>query len=335
MSLIQGRPLVSEWGVLPRRLWQQVISHEQMAALWRGTGTRGRAEMLSLALTPFPCLAFNFFICEMERHWTRKSSRYFQMLTCTTSRCPSRSFYKRLFSTRSPKPPVSECVFVHSSPCRSGKREQQLCHFLHLEHGGRPWALGDSFLIPQMEDTFLTSWGYAGINRWFTENQTQVLTPRGAKKHWFSTPNNGSSLPTVCFLWLTSGPVMCTPCPGHTSGQWGQDHDAERQEKDNARSDFCRAPAWAEHSGHVELCLKAGFVQEPCQERLFILILQRDMTCPRPQCCKEPGPYLKPFLSVPKAQTGSSYNTPGHSEHAQLPKLLPTLGFWGNLRQRR
>ena len=47
--------------------------------------------MLSLALTLSPCLAFNFFIYEMERDWARKSSRYFQMLTCTVSRHPSRS----------------------------------------------------------------------------------------------------------------------------------------------------------------------------------------------------------------------------------------------------
>lgn len=29
--------------------------------------------------------------------------------------------------------------------------------------------------------------------------------------------------------------------------------------------------------------LKAGSAQQPYQERLFILILQRDTTCPRPQ----------------------------------------------------
>ena len=90
----------------------------------------------------------------------------------------------------------------------------------------------------------------------------------------------------------------------------------ERQEKDNAHRDLCGAPAWAGHGRHVEPCLKAGSAQQPYQERLFILTLQRDTTCPRPQHCKEPGLYLKPFLSVPKAQTGSSCNTPGHSEHA-------------------
>ena len=67
---------------------------------------------------------------------------------------------------------------------------------------------------------------------------------------------------------------MCTPCPGHTSGQWGQDHDVERQEKDNAHRDLCGAPAWAGHGRHVEPCLKAGSAQQPYQERLFILTLQ-------------------------------------------------------------
>lgn len=40
---------------------------------------------------------------------------------------------------------------------------------------------------------------------------------------------------------------MCTPCPGHTSGQWGQDHDVERQEKDNAQRPLwspCLGWAW-------------------------------------------------------------------------------------------
>lgn len=102
--------------------------------------------MLSLALTPSPCLAFNLFIYEMERDWARKSSRYFQMLTCTVSRHPSRSLFERPFSTRSLKPPTANVFLCTALHARLGTGNNSSATFCTVEG---PELSETAFLFPK------------------------------------------------------------------------------------------------------------------------------------------------------------------------------------------